>query len=137
MNSNDTSTDKSEFLLLFRGTDWHHGLSPDQIQSIMESWGKWFTELSESGKLVSGHPLENQGVIISGKSGQVADGPFTESKESVGGYFYLKVASLDEAVAIGHNCPVLAYGVEVEVRPVAAACPMQRMMDEMKEMALS
>jgi hypothetical protein len=53
----------------------------------------------------------------------VADGPFAESKEAVAGYFLLRVASLDEAVAIAKECPVLAYGAAVEVRPVAQECP--------------
>jgi hypothetical protein len=53
----------------------------------------------------------------------VADGPFAESKEAIGGYFLLKVDSIEEAVAIAKDCPGLAYGARVEVRPVAEACP--------------
>jgi hypothetical protein len=53
----------------------------------------------------------------------VADGPFAESKEAIGGYFLLQVKSLDEAVAIAKDCPGLAYGAVVEVRPVAEECP--------------
>jgi hypothetical protein len=54
----------------------------------------------------------------------VADGPFAESKEAVGGYFLLKVDSLDEAVAIAQQCPGLPHGAKVEVRPVLAECPL-------------
>jgi len=54
----------------------------------------------------------------------VADGPFAESKEAIGGYFLLKVDSLDEAVAIAQECPGLPYGAKVEVRPVMARCPL-------------
>ena len=46
-----------------------------------------------------------------------------ESKEAIGGYFLLDVASFDDAVAIAQECPGLPYGVKVEVRPVAAECP--------------
>jgi hypothetical protein len=53
----------------------------------------------------------------------VADGPFAESKEAIGGYFLLQVKSIDEAVAIAQECPGLPYGAVVEVRPVAAECP--------------
>jgi hypothetical protein len=53
----------------------------------------------------------------------VSDGPFAESKEAIGGYFLLDVASMDEAVAIAQECPGLPYGVRVEVRPVAPECP--------------
>jgi hypothetical protein len=54
----------------------------------------------------------------------VADGPFAESKEAIGGYFMLQVGTLDEAVAIAKGCPGLPYGSRVEVRPVAATCPL-------------
>jgi hypothetical protein len=54
----------------------------------------------------------------------VSDGPFAESKEAIGGYFLLDVASFDDAVVIARECPGLPYGVQVEVRPVAAECPL-------------
>jgi hypothetical protein len=52
----------------------------------------------------------------------VADGPFAESKEAVGGYFYLKVADMEEAVEIARQCPGLEHGAIVEVRQVADLC---------------
>jgi hypothetical protein len=52
----------------------------------------------------------------------VADGPFAESKEAVGGYFYLHVENEAEAIAIAQQCPGLDYGAIVEVRPVADMC---------------
>jgi len=61
---------------------------------------------------------------VSGKNRVVSDGPFAESKEAIGGYFLLDVASLDDAVAIAQECPGLPYGIRVEVRPVAAECPL-------------
>jgi hypothetical protein len=53
----------------------------------------------------------------------VSDGPFAESKEAIGGYFLLDVPTMEEAVAIAQECPGLPYGARVEVRPVAAECP--------------
>jgi hypothetical protein len=65
----------------------------------------------------------NEGKIVSGKKGRtVADGPFAESKEAIGGYFYLQVADMEEALTIARQCPGLEYGAEVEVRPVAEQC---------------
>jgi hypothetical protein len=59
-----------------------------------------------------------------GKNGRVvADGPFAESKEAIGGYFLLKVATMDEAVAIAQQCPGLPHGAKVEVRPIMGQCP--------------
>jgi hypothetical protein len=53
----------------------------------------------------------------------VADGPFAESKEAVGGYLLLQANTLDEAVAIAKSNPTLEYGVTIEVRPVLEECP--------------
>jgi hypothetical protein len=111
-------------LLLFRGTDWHKGLSPEEMQQVVSQWKTWFDRLTAQGKAIAGNPLENEGKVVSGKSGRmVADGPFAESKEAIGGYFLLKVDTLEEAVTIAQGCPGLPYGAVVEVRPVAAECP--------------
>jgi hypothetical protein len=114
---------KSEYMLLFRGTGWDKGLSPEQIQKVVTDWYAWFDGLRQEGRCSGGHPLKNEGKLVSGKKGRtVADGPFTESKEAIGGYFYLHVADEAEAIAIAQQCPGLDYGLVVEVRPVADMC---------------
>jgi len=124
-------TTKSEYLLLFRGSNWDKGLSPEQLQKTVDQFMAWFERLKEQGKVLGGQPLEREGKIVSGKNGRtVADGPFAESKEAIGGYFLLQVEDLDEAVAIAKQCPVLEYGSTVEVRPVAEECPTFRRVKE-------
>ena len=110
-------------MLIFRGTDWYQGLSPEQMQQIADRWMAWFNGLKDDGKAVTGNPLEPQGKIVSGKNRVVSDGPFAESKEAIGGYFLLNVGTMDEAVAIAQQCPGLPHGIRVEVRPVAGECP--------------
>jgi len=112
------------YLLIFRSADWYQGLSPEQMQQIADNWMAWFNRLKTEGKCAGGNPLEREGKIVSGKSRVVSDGPFAESKESIGGYFLLTVASMDEAVAIAQQCPGLPHGIRVEVRPIAGECPM-------------
>jgi hypothetical protein len=94
------------------------------MQQIADQWMAWFNRLKDENKCVAGNPLEREGKIVSGKNRVVSDGPFAESKETIGGYFLLKVGSLDEAVAIAQQCPGLPYGIRVEVRPIAGECPM-------------
>jgi hypothetical protein len=116
-------TEKSDYLLLFRGTNWDKDLSPEQIQKVVSDWYAWFDGLMKDGRAVGGHPLRSEGKIVSGKKGRsVADGPFAESKEAIGGYFYLRVSSEAEAVEIAQRCPGLDHGAVVEVRPVAVMC---------------
>jgi hypothetical protein len=112
------------YMLLFRGNDWIKGLSPEEKQKVTDQWMAWFRRLTDEGKAVAGNPLERESKIVSGKNRVVTDGPFAESKEAIGGYFLLDVATMDEAVAIAQQCPGLLYGIRVEVRPVAPECPM-------------
>jgi hypothetical protein len=112
------------YMLIFRGTDWYKGLSPEEMQQVVDRWMAWFQRLTAEGIAVAGNPLEQTGKIVSGKNGRViSDGPFAESKETIGGYFILKVSSMDEAVTIAQDCPGLPYGIRVEVRPVLSECP--------------
>jgi len=111
------------YMLLFRGTELRKSLSPEEMQKVSEDWMAWFRRLTEEGKAVAGNPLEREGKIVSGKERVVSDGPFAESKEAIGGYFLLDVATMDEALAIAKECPGLPYGIRVEVRPVAGECP--------------
>jgi hypothetical protein len=97
------------------------------MEKVMNQWMAWFNRLTAEGTCKGGQPLEREGgKIVSGKKGKVvADGPFAEAKEEIGGYFLLHVANLDEAVAIAKQCPGLDYGAIVEVREVADMCPLK------------
>jgi hypothetical protein len=115
---------KNEYLLLFRGKEWWNGLSPEELRTTMEQVKGWFDRLEASGKLKAAQPLAREGALVSGRSGTIiADGPFAESKEVIGGYVLLQMSSSDEAIAVAQSCPTLKYGMQVEVRPVAEECP--------------
>ena len=121
---------QNEYLLLFRGTGWDTGLSAEQIQKVVTEWAAWFDRLTEQGKCKGAQPLRNEGKIVSGRNRIVADGPFAESKEAIGGYFLLQVDDLEEAIEIAKQCPGLEYGVAVEVRPVAEQCSAKERMEK-------
>lgn len=118
----ENSASKSDYLLLFRGADWHRRLSPDEIQTTMTEWMGWFNRLVEEGRCRGGQSLGPETKVVSGKSRHVSDGPFTEAKETVAGYFLLAVADEAEAVDIAKQCPALPYGMTVEIRPLLARC---------------
>jgi hypothetical protein len=48
---------KSEYMLLFRGTDWHKGLSPEEIQEVVKQMYAWLDRLTAQGKAKAGKPL--------------------------------------------------------------------------------
>ena len=123
-----TSTNKSDYMLLFRGGNaWTKQLSPGQLQQVVTDWYASFERAKEEGKCIGGHPLEEEGKLVSGPKGRnIADGPFAESKEAIGGYFYLQNVDLNEALEIAKQCPGLDYGAVVEVRPVAECAVTRR-----------
>jgi hypothetical protein len=60
---------------------------------------------------------------VSGPGGsRVTDGPFSETKEAIGGNVKLMVRDLDEATAIARMHPGLEYGLIVEVRAMTPDC---------------
>ena len=133
-----TQTTTSEYMLLFRGTHWDKNLSPEELQKVMGQWSAWFERLLQEGKIKSAHPLMDEGKIVTWKKGQtVADGPFAESKEAIGGYFLLEIGDLDEALRIAKECPALQYGMTVEVRPVAVQCPPLQKVNRQLSQAMS
>ena len=111
-------------MLLFRGPHWDRGLSTDELQQAIDKVMAWFEGLNKRGKIKGAQPLGGQGRVVSGTDGRfVVDGPFTETKEAVGGYLVLQADSLDDAVEIAQSMPTLRYGISVEVRPILAECP--------------
>lgn len=127
---------KQQYLMLFRGTNWHRGLSPNEIQEIMGRTNAWFEKLARDGIYKAAQPLEEEGRTVSFQGGAISDGPFTESKESVGGYLLVEADSLEEAVEIARQNPMVPYGLTVEVRTVAEACPANKLVNELNVAAV-
>ena len=106
-------------MLLLRGGVSNRDLSPDQLQRQIERYMNWIEQLRRDGHFVAGEPLEEIGKVLAGKDGNlVTDGPFTESKEVVGGYFIIRASNLDAAVELSKGCPIFGNNGTVEVRPI-------------------
>jgi hypothetical protein len=78
-------------------------------------------ELHKQGKYLGASPLQPVATATSvrirdGKR-QITDGPFTETREQLGGFFMIDAANLDEAINIASRIPGAKKGT-VEVRPV-------------------
>jgi hypothetical protein len=121
MNPNNQQS-TGEHLLLIRGTHWNSSLSPADLQRVMTDFYGWVEGLQAAGILRSAQPLMEEGQLVTGAQRLVTDGVFAESKEAIAGYFLLAVSSTDEAVDLARACPILAYGAQIEVRPVADLC---------------
>jgi len=64
-----------------------------------------------------GQRLTYEGKTI-GRQSVITDGPFGESKEVIGGYWFILANNLDEAAQIAKGNPCLNYGLFVEIRPI-------------------
>lgn len=123
----------SGYMLLFRDTtpEAYAAMTPEQREECMRNFYGWHDSLATAGKLDHGHPLVPAGRVVSMSRGseRIVDGPFSEAKEAVGGYFFLTVTTLEEATEIARHCPSLQHGMIIEVRPVAAVCPLAATLD--------
>ena len=85
-------------------------VAPDEMQRM----GKYAGELVQAGKMRGGAPLmpEVQGARIRKRGGKliVTDGPFTETKEVIGGFFLFEADSREEALEIASRCPAAESG---------------------------
>lgn len=122
--STPTTAPQCEFMLLFRNTALERRLTQDEMAEAMRRLNVWLERWSASGHIKAGQPLSYEGKTISGsKQRTVADGPFAESKEAVGGYVLVRAADFEEAMQIAGEWPLLDYECVVEVRPVRVQCP--------------
>ena len=107
----------SEFVYLYRGGE--RSDSPEQSEKIMQKWVAWMEELGKNGHLKDrGQPLDAAGKVVRGKQKIVTDGPYTESKDVVGGYTLVEAKDLAQAAELSKGCPIFDAGGLVEVRPV-------------------
>ena len=106
-----------KFMLIFQGGQLE-GLSPEAMEAQMGKWMAWVERLNKEGRYVSGEPLLPGGKLVTGTKKTVTDGPYTEGKEVVGGYFVVNAGNMQEAVEIAKDCPDYEYGGSVQVRQV-------------------
>jgi hypothetical protein len=109
----------SEYLVLSRG-QWDKDASKDDIEGAIQKFYDWYQRNLEAGRMKAGSRLSTEIALVS-KSGIVTDGPFSEAKEVVGGYWFIIAPSLREAAKIAAENPCARYGLTFEIRPLEAA----------------
>lgn len=108
-------------LLLHDDPSVFTSMSPEQMQQAIEKYMAWGQKLRKSGVLVTSDKLTDEpGRVIRGKNGQVrvTDGPYSETKEVLGGYYTIQAESYEQAIERARECPHLSFGGTIEVRQV-------------------
>jgi hypothetical protein len=95
-------------------------MTPEEIQQAIEKYNAWAQSLMSKGRLKGGEKLQDDGVrtVRMDKGKLTVDGPFPETKETIGGYFIVEAADYAEAIELAKGCPVYSAGGSVEVRGV-------------------
>ena len=111
-----------KFLILVKATaDSEAGVMPGP--ELLTAMMKYNEELMKAGVLLDGgglHPTSKAArVRFSGAHRTVIDGPFSETKELISGYWLLQLKSMDEAIAWIKRCPnPMLVDSEIEIRPL-------------------
>jgi hypothetical protein len=111
-----------KYMLVLFGEDggWEDA-TPEQMKEEMDRWSEFGQKLVDAGAFVAGEGLQESATATTVRIGEggrrvLADGPFPETKEQVGGFYLLQCKDLDEALDWAKQVP--ASGGAVEVRPV-------------------
>jgi len=104
--------------------DTEAGVMPSE--QLLAEMGKYNEELVKAGIMLDGqglHPSSKGARIkFSGPKRTVVDGPFTETKELIAGYWIWQVRSMDEAIEWAKRCPNPTGAESVlEIRPIFEA----------------
>lgn len=95
--------------------------SPEEMAAEMPRWNEYTQGLQDAGIMRAGDALHGteSATTVRVRDGetQVTDGPFAETKETLGGYYVIECPDLDTALKHAARMPNISYG-SVEVRPV-------------------
>ena len=108
----------AEYMLLIRNGEWVE-LSPEEMQKSMEKYIAFTKKLRDEGRFKGGDELQSNGRVLRKQGNSIVDGPFTETKETIGGYYLIEADSYEHAVAIAKECPTFDHGGMVEVRAIS------------------
>lgn len=104
-------------ILIYEDERTYENVSPEAWSAVMDAHSAFSAAVSTlGGSIVGGEALQPTANATSIRAGAVTDGPFSETKEALGGFYLIEARDLDHALEIAKGCP--APGGGVEVRPV-------------------
>lgn len=108
-------------LLLYNDPSLAPEFGTPEMDAEMQDWFAFTADLQASGKFLGGEALTptETATCVQIRDGKTitTDGPFAETKETLGGFYLLEADTLDDAIAWAEKIPLAPYGT-VEVRPV-------------------
>lgn len=108
-------------LMIYSEEDGWNKMTDSERQQGVAAYQAYTESLRKADVLLGSNRLQNTNTattvrLVDGKA-QVLDGPFSDSKEQLAGYYLIDVPDLDAAIAWASRCPGAAHGL-MEVRPI-------------------
>jgi hypothetical protein len=108
-------------LLIYDEEQTWRGMSEEERNAVTGEYSAYTEQLREAGAYVAGDALQPIGTAttVRVRDGEqlLTDGPFAETKETLGGYYLVDVDSIDDAIQWAAKIPSARFG-SIEVRPV-------------------
>lgn len=115
---NKKMTNEQTFMMIFRySPNPNYNPTPEELQQIKEDWGSFIGHIAIQEKLESTYQLGHDGKQISTDL-SVSDGIRISESKMISGNMIVKANSIDEAVTMAKECPILKMGGSVEVRNI-------------------
>ena len=112
-----------QYVLLIYGTEPTEEIPQDAMAAEMADYDIFTKHLRDRGALLAGEALQPVATATTVRVADgrtiTTDGPFAETKESLGGFYLVEAADLDEAIAYAAMIPGATHG-SIEVRPIWA-----------------
>lgn len=113
-----TMEQKKEFMLMFRfEPNFNYQPTAAEMDEMHRQWGAFIGNIAIQEKLVSTHQLGFEGKQISADQ-TVTSGMYISENQLLAGNMVVKANSLDEAVEMAKDCPILLMGGTVEIRNI-------------------
>jgi hypothetical protein len=113
--------DMNYLLMIYNNEAESAAMNEDARKKMMAEYTEFTKSIVQSGHFKAGdrlRPVSTASTVrVRDGKAAIADGPFAETREQLGGYYLIDAKSLDEATAIAARIPGARYG-SIEVRPI-------------------
>lgn len=108
----------AQFILIIREDLTRYPLAEERLNSLIKAHSEWARKLSARGIFESGNGIGPDGVLIEKRDGALQTVALRDTKEGIGGYYIINAETMEQAIAIGKECPTFDDGDIIEVRPI-------------------
>ncbi len=110
-----------QYVLLIYGQEPSEAVPEDLMSAELDGYNAFTGHLRDRGAMLAGEALQSTATattvrVVDGRT-MTTDGPFAETKETLGGFYLVEAADLDEAIAYAAMIPGARHG-SIEVRPI-------------------